>query len=314
VKRWTAAVVAMGMAGCGYVGDPLPPALYIPRAVTDVKAVERGAEIIVDFTPPELTTEDLPFKEPPTVEIYIGPTPEPFTPEAWAQGARVVTPPIAAKQWLGQNIAIAVRSVGPSKRPSAWSNFASLTVVAPLATPENWTVQAAPNGVKISAAQDGQRMRVYRQTEGEEQPVVLATAPGREYTDTTAEFGKKYSYRIQMLAKAGDGEAESEASAAKSILFEDKFAPAPPASLAAIQGVGSVELAWDRSTEADLKGYQVYRAAEGGEFARLGDLVSAPSFRDTTAEAGKKYRYRVTAVDQAGNESAPSETVEVVAP
>jgi fibronectin type 3 domain-containing protein len=155
---------------------------------------------------------------------------------------------------------------------------------------------------------------VYRQAEGEEQPRLVATANGRDWTDATAEFGKKYSYLIQTAATAGDGEAESEISAAKSITYEDKFPPAPVAGFAAIPGVNSVELAWDRATEADLKGYLVYRALEGGAFERLGELQTSPSCRDTTAVAGKKYRYRVTAVDVAGNESAPSEAVEIIAP
>jgi fibronectin type 3 domain-containing protein len=38
-------------------------------------------------------------------------------------------------------------------------------------------------------------------------------------------------------------------------------------------------------------------------------LVLGPEFRDTTAEAGKTYLYRVTAIDQHHNESTPSTTV-----
>ena len=31
------------LAGCGYVGEPLPPALKRPMRVTDLAAVERGS-------------------------------------------------------------------------------------------------------------------------------------------------------------------------------------------------------------------------------------------------------------------------------
>lgn len=304
----------MAMAGCGYVGDPLPPALYIPLAVSDVRAVERGPEIIVEFTPPQLTTENLPLKEPPKVEIFAGPIPEPFAVESWAAGAKLAAEKFPAKDWAGQKIVIAVRSQGSSGRFSAWSNFATITVVPPLPQPTEWTVAGAPNGLKVTGPVGASKLRVYRKSEGEEQPRLLATANGREWTDTTAEFGKKYLYRIQTAVTAGEGEAESELSGERPITYEDKFAPAPVAGLAAIPGVNSVELAWDRATEADLKGYQVYRALEGGAFEKLGELQAAPSFRDTTGVAGKKYRYQVTAVDVAGNESTPSEAVEIIAP
>jgi len=37
------------------------------------------------------------------------------------------------------------------------------------------------------------------------------------------------------------------------------------------------------------------------------DLVKAPAYRDTNVQAGKKYFYSVSAVDERNNQSAPSE-------
>jgi len=52
-------------------------------------------------------------------------------------------------------------------------------------------------------------------------------------------------------------------------------------------------------------GYNVYRSS-GGEFVKVtAEIVPVPSFRDMHAEPGQQYTYRVTAVDQRGNESAP---------
>jgi hypothetical protein len=61
----------------------------------------------------------------------------------------------------------------------------------------------------------------------------------------------------------------------------------------------------------------VYRSEDGGrgeaDGARgqplLPDLIPTPAFRDTTVQVGHKYRYTVTAVDRAGNESAASAAV-----
>jgi hypothetical protein len=314
VKRAAVAVIVVALAGCGYVGDPLPPALNIPMAVADVRAVERGGDIIVEFSRPLLSTEKLPFKEPPKVEVFAGPIPDPFSAESWAATAKPVEEKFPAGTWVGQKIAIAVRSTGPSGRLSAWSNFTPLTVIPPIPTPAGWSLEGVPQGVKVVGPPGAAKLRVFRQTEADTEPRFLSAAPGRDWTDSSAEFGKKYSYRIQVLAAAGEGEAESEISGEQSITYEDKFAPAPVAGLTAIPGVNSVELAWDRGTEADLKGYQVYRAAENAPFEKLGEVQPNPSFRDTGATPGKKYRYRVTALDQAGNESTPSEPVEIIAP
>ena len=43
MRRWlVAAAAAALLAGCGYIGDPLPPLLNIPARVTDLTAVQRG--------------------------------------------------------------------------------------------------------------------------------------------------------------------------------------------------------------------------------------------------------------------------------
>ena len=93
-----------------------------------------------------------------------------------------------------------------------------------------------------------------------------------------------------------------------SVTPRDIFPPSPPVNLAAIAGVSSVELNWDRSSDPDLKSYRVYR----NDAVILQD-VDTPSFSDKQVKAGERYRYTVTAIDQSGNESAKSAVVEVTA-
>ena len=54
-----AACAIVFVSGCAYVGDPKPPTLDIPQRVTDLRATEYGAKILVGFTLPPLTTEGL---------------------------------------------------------------------------------------------------------------------------------------------------------------------------------------------------------------------------------------------------------------
>jgi len=87
-----------------------------------------------------------------------------------------------------------------------------------------------------------------------------------------------------------------------------------PANLRAAAAPASIELAWDRDTEADLAGYRVFRAEGSGEFARVAEVSQIPTYSDHAIEPGKTYRYAVSAFDQAGNESRRSEPVEVSVP
>ena len=84
----------------------------------------------------------------------------------------------------------------------------------------------------------------------------------------------------------------------------DLAPPTAPVGLAAVGALGHVKLAWRANTiDADLVGYCVYRESFG--VTRLLAEVDATTIRwiDHNPQVGT-YRYAVTAVDEAGNESA----------
>lgn len=98
----------------------------------------------------------------------------------------------------------------------------------------------------------------------------------------------------------------------------DTEPPAPPTGLTVTDpGTGDrLLLQWNANTEPDLLGYRIYRAVSSGVYAppdgayqRLGSAMvdtTQPSFTDTTVSRDVYYFYRITAVDQSGNESLPS--------
>ena len=96
---------------------------------------------------------------------------------------------------------------------------------------------------------------------------------------------------------------------------KDVFPPAVPAGLAVVadaQGK-AMDLSWTPDTNADIAGYRVYRRdlTAGGTVERItSKLLVPPSCSDTSVEAGHRYAYAVSAVDQDGNESARSTEVE----
>ncbi len=308
------------LAGCAYVGEPLPPSLGVPRRVEDLSVVQRGGALVVRFTAPELTTDGVVLKRVERVELRAGPVGgQPFDIERWAAQARSidnrVTAPgpaeieIAAREWVGQEVIVAVRAWGRKGRPAEWSRPLAFRVVAPLARPAALKAEAAPEGVRLSW--EGPRGAAFRVLRGDVE-VAIAEAP--RWVDATAQYGKACQYAVQAFLKSGDSLAESEMSETVSITPEDRFPPAAPAGLSAVATVRSIELSWERSTEADLKGYRLYRSAEGGAWERIGELLEVPAASDRALEAGRRYRYAVTAVDQKGNESPRSPPVEIAAP
>jgi hypothetical protein len=70
-----------------------------------------------------------------------------------------------------------------------------------------------------------------------------------------------------------------------------------------------VQLSWaaPASLSDPVVGYHIYRANSGGSYQLLNSSVNQPTaYNDTTVQAGATYNYKVTSVDAAGVESAPS--------
>jgi hypothetical protein len=156
---------------------------------------------------------------------------------------------------------------------------------------------------------------------------VQATDPGGTI-DHTAQMGETYRYtaqRVRSVTLNGHTlELRSFASPPVTVVMRNTFPPHAPSGLEAIPGGAtaadrSIDLSWTPNTDPDLAGYIVYRQeidAKGvvaSTATRLNPTpVVGPAYRDQTAVAGRRYAYHVTAVDTAGNESAPSDAVQEI--
>ncbi len=306
------------LSGCGYVGDPLPPLANVPGHIGDVAAIQRGARIIVHFTPPAFTTEQIAIKTPLRLDLRIGAAVAPFTPEGWAEKARAIPAPaihgglaeyeIPVADWAGKDITIAARAIGANGKDSGWSNFVNLTIVPTPPAPAGVRADAVPDGVKLSWQGEPGEFHILRRAGEEKSFTAAATVKQNEWIDRAAETGTPYTYLVQRIVPAGERVAESELSAPISITPRDTFPPAAPTGLRAIAAAQSIELTWEANTEPDLAGYRIYRAVGDGPFEKLADISQLPAYSDRAVEAGKTYRYQLTARDQAGNESPRSAT------
>ena len=215
-----------------------------------------------------------------------------------------------AADFIGKQVTLAVRATGPKGKSSDWSNLVSLDVQTPLATPENVVAANSLKGVKLVWKGSGPRYRIFRAADTGT-PQRLADADAPEYEDASIAIGTPYRYYVQAIN--GD-QHQSEVSMAASITPQDEFPPAVPVGLAGVAGLGAIELAWQRNTEDDFAGYNLFRAVGDGEFQKIAGPIDAPVYSDRQIDAGVRYRYAVSALDRSGNESARTEPVEVIAP
>ena len=307
------------LGGCAYVRPPKPPTLGIPVKIVAFSAVERGSDLVVEFLAPAETTDGAVLKFLPQFDLRAGPEGP-----NWEATARRIEVPAAtpgpvhvqvpAAPWVGQSIELRVRAAGKHGRLGQWSDAVRFKVVPPLAKPA-LKVEDVPHGVRLSwPASPGADFRVYRIAPPEAQPSLVATVKTPEYVDNQIQYGKTYVYSVQAVIVSGNSEAESEASDSISIAPEGRFPPPVPEGLAAIAGVSSIELSWNPDNDTDLRGYYLYRSVNGGPFERIGDVLATPAYSDHAIEAGKRYRYQVSAVSLRGKESATSSIVEMVAP
>ena len=151
---------------------------------------------------------------------------------------------------------------------------------------------------------------------------VVGVSPSPDFSDAHFEFGHTYLYTVRAVAQHGPDSVESEESSPSIITPQDTFPPATPTGLeAAIIPAASgtpayVELSWAIGSEPDLAGYYVYRGDredEPGERISA-EILPSPTSRDSSVAGGRRYFYRVSAVNRAGNESSKSSAVQVDVP
>ncbi len=91
-------------------------------------------------------------------------------------------------------------------------------------------------------------------------------------------------------------------------------APGAPGNLVATPNAESIRLDWTASGDADVAGYNVYRAdSAGGAYNTIARNVKTASFVDNTATTGGPYYYKVKAVDNSLNRSTYSNEVSATA-
>lgn len=225
----------------------------------------------------------------------------------------------------------AVRYVNAAGQRAAFSNFLLIEPAAKVALPPTLFVtgnEVGEDAITISwqpppANIDGSTpvnllgYNVYRSEDSESDsggaPLNSQLVSGTQYSDRNFKFGNKYRYFVRSVSLGTEGgQVESLNSNAITIAPVDTFKPAAPTSLTLAAGPGRISLFFPANTEPDIAGYNIYRSTNPDlpkdQWTKLNaEALDRTTFQDEKVEAGTKYYYYVTAVDQAGNVSEPSE-------
>ncbi|RPI73931.1 MAG: hypothetical protein EHM45_20000, partial [Desulfobacteraceae bacterium] len=215
-----------------------------------------------------------------------------------------------SKPELIQNIEIDFVYDGNTPRDydvQAWTGYTWFTLVQVKDNRQTYVVHEFKNAYRT------QRLRLLFKRAPEYTPTItlyevyilktspVSAVPQPLFDDPDRPDGK-YTYRVSAVDTYG---LESPLSAEVVVPVGDVTPPAAPIQLTVTPDQADVNLTWTPNTEPDLSGYHVYRQTSQGWVKLNPTLVTGNTFKDVGLANGT-YNYRVTATDQIGNESEPS--------
>lgn len=341
------APLALAPLGCGKRGDPTPPPRTIAQPVADLAVRLRGLEVALEFGHPKTTLAGLALPGLSEVAVFEATKPAPEGAPPPISAAELEA---AAKQLLslsgaelagalsGDRLTVrfrleesalepptarfyAVRTLATGGEWSPWSNVATLVPRRAPEPPSGLQATARKGGVELAwTAPPGaiEGYQVYRReatrtTYGA--PIAALDAAATGYQDATARYDQRYIYTVCAVGAKTPAVVESAPAGEREIDYQDRFAPEPPRALRALGGPNEARLLWEPSPDPDVAGYVVFRADPEQEFRRVtAEPVAGLSHLDGGLASGLVFRYRVAAIDRAGNLGEPGETVEARVP
>lgn len=231
----------------------------------------------------------------------------------------------------------ALRYVNAAGQRAAFSNFLLLEPAARISQPPTLLSPAVESETGITIRWetpatniDGSTpvnllgYNVYRttlsETEPSQTPINNTLVEGTEFADKNFIFGEQYSYLVRAVSLGtGGAQVESLNSNALAVTPSDKYPPSAPTSLTIAAAPARLSIFFPANPERDVAGYHIYRSLDPalpkGSWTKLNDApLTRTTYQDEMVESGKRYYYYLTAVDAAGNVSAPSEVISETVP
>lgn len=338
---WVVALWLVVSVGCGHRGAPIPPLPHLPEPPRNVEWRQRadrlewsaafrlraleGGKLKPPVRPVLLALQP---RHPDDLSGWDSETREheflrdgreipsaPFAPSAVQSGAEEKR---AEGLALGQidstgPVVLALALVDRSSRSTPSPRLVLRPAIPALPVPSKVEIRGEVDGVRLiwTAPEDRRvkKIRVYRWRGTDPEPWTpwqTIEAAETEIFDREARYGDLLNYAVAYGGDEGIGVAiESALKRVPAFEYRDLFPPEPPRDVDAVAETLRIRVLWYPGHSPDDRGAAVERQTEGEEdWKRLG-VVEVPEsfFEDRGVVVGKRYRYRVVALDRAGNQA-----------
>lgn len=338
---------------CGKRKPPLPPIEKVIQRV-EISGTQRGNIVYLSWNLPSQNAPDGNPLNINRIDIYRltenPTTPLVLTEEEFASRSILISSlPVTVEdfqrkqiiykdtlEFAGQNsrIRYAIRFVNASGQKAAFSNFLLIEPTTQIAgSPTSLSYEVKEDAIQIKwdvpkENVDGSKpanvlgFNIYRGDKANETPNIINRSPVQDsfFDDKSFEFGKNYQYFVRTISLGNDGEPiESLDSNVIEVKPIDTFPPSPPTALTIAAAPNNLSIFFVKNSEKDLKGYRIYRTINR-EIPLINwqlltkEILTTNTYQDKNVTSGLTYFYFITAEDNAGNVSQPSEIVSETAP
>lgn len=323
--------------GCGYKDLPVPPSTVVPKPVTDLVYSVSDKGLRLSWSYPVETIQGSPVEDVSSFDLYraavpledyCGGCPIPFGQAIEVDGGVPLDGNVRRRAVYtstdlqsGYKYFYKVTSRTSWLAASADSNIITFVYYQPAMAPAALSATAGDSEVVLNwqpvveltdgtALDKPVKYQVSRSTGGKGFEKIGEPVQGTSFRDTGVRNGQKYFYTVQSLMmlekELVDGGITKEVVATP----KDMTPPVAPSGVTAVGTAVGTKIFWDKSSEADVAGYNVYRrAADKDDYEFLGKV--APEYMlyvDKDVSGNVRYYYVVTAIDGSNppNESKKS--------
>lgn len=312
-------IVVLLFCACGKKGDPMPKGLPLAGGIRDLSGEVKDGVLFLSFTIPQKNMDGSEAKDLAGFRVFkscgtcIGAF-EPFKTISFeAQKGYAI---YNGRLYIYDDDLMNGYEYGYKVYPYTTkgtrgdpSNTLMVKWERPPEPPKN--VSAVPNDGRVElrwSKEEGYFYNVYRY-DGNTYPL-FAVNPARLSSDFFLDSGltnnKKYTYEVRRVKESGGIFREGEGTKIEATPV-DKTPPRQPEMVKAVKKGNLVSITWKENTEKDFAGYNIYIVIGDKKQKINREHFKENSFLDKKVPDERFVSYYVTALDEAGNESEPSQ-------